>query len=88
MFGQDPPQTCSGTYPSPPDLSIKFCLDMTSFGNVLILFIAMPHAGCGLKQYCVTKNSADVLTQACTNTYPPNMFGHVPFPTPCQLNSV
>ena len=43
-----------------PPLSIKPCLDMTSFGNLLLLFIAMTHAGCGLKLYTVAINSGDV----------------------------
>ena len=62
------PQTCSSTYPVPlkhvrartvPHLSIKLCLGITSFGNVLLLFIAMTHAGCGLKLCTVTINSDD-----------------------------
>ena len=42
-----------------PHLSIKLCLDMTSFGSVLLLFIAMTHAGYGLKLRTVTINSDD-----------------------------
>ena len=53
-----PPQTCSVTYP--PHLSIKPCLDMTSFGNLLLQYIAMTHAGCGLKLCTVTINSDDI----------------------------
>ena len=44
----------------PPYLSIKPCLHITSFGNLLLLFIAMTHAGCGLKLYSVTKNNDDI----------------------------
>ena len=59
-----PPWTCSGTYP-PPNLSIKPCLDMTSFGNLLLLIIALTHAGCGLKLCTVTINSDDIYPRAC-----------------------
>ena len=54
----------------PPHLSIKPYLDMTSFGHVLLLFIAMTHAGCGLKLCTVTINSDDI--------YPRGMFGQDP----------
>ena len=49
MFGHVPPvnQTLS---------------DMTSFGNVLLLFIAMTHAGCGLKLCNVALSSGDVFS--------------------------
>ena len=53
----------------------------------LLLFIAMAHAGCGLRLCTVTKNSDDILTQACLGTYLPNKFGHVP-PSTCQSNPV
>ena len=72
-----------------PQLSIKLCLDMTSFGNVLLLFIAMTHAGCGLKLCSVTKNSDDIYRRACLGRTPPlNMFGHVPPPPTCQSNPI
>ena len=58
MFGHVPP----------PHLSIKPCLDMTSFGNVLLLFIAMTHAGCGLKLCRVTKNRDDKLYSPLSET--------------------
>ena len=61
------PRACLGTYP-PLHLSIKPCLDMTSFGNVLLLFIAMTHAGCGLKLCSVTKFSDDKLCSPLSET--------------------
>ena len=51
-----------------PHLSIKLCLDMTSFGNVLLLFIAMTHAGCGFKLCRVTKNRDDKLCSPLSET--------------------
>ena len=44
----------------PPYLSIKPYLDTTSFGNLLLLFIAITHAGCSLKLCSVNINSGDV----------------------------
>ena len=66
----------------PPHLSIKPCLDMTSFGNLLLLFIAMTYSGCDLRLSIVTKNCDDILTRACLCMTPLNMFGHVPIPSP------
>ena len=57
-------RACLGRTP-PPHLSIKPCLDMTSVGNLLLLFIAMTHAGCRLKLCTVTKNSDDIYSRAC-----------------------
>ena len=48
-----------------PHLLIKPCLDMTSFGNLLLLFIAMTHAECGLKLCSVINNSDDIYPRAC-----------------------
>ena len=45
-----------GHVPPPPDLSTKHCLDITSFGNALLLYIEMTDAGCGLKLCTFTKN--------------------------------
>ena len=93
MFGHvlpSSPQTWLGTY-SHFHLSIKFCLHMTLFGNVLLLFIAMTHAGCGLRLCTVTKNRNDIHTQACLGTYylPPHKhdWARTPIST-CQSNSV
>ena len=62
-------------------LSIKPCLNMTSFGNLLFLFIAMTHAGCGFKLCNVAIISGNVPPLTCSGTFPPsNMFGHVPHP--------
>ena len=70
-----------------PQLSIKLCLDMTSIFNVLLLFLAMNHAGCGVKLCTVTKNSDDVYPSACLGRTPSiNMFGHVPASPPYDLS--
>ena len=65
-----------------PQVAIKPCLDMTSFGNLLLLFIDMTLAGCGLKLWTVNKHSNDIPSWACTCTCPPphflNMLMHVP----------
>ena len=74
----------------PPHLSIKPYLDMTSFGIRLLLFIAMTHAGCGLKLCSVTKNSDDIPPLTCSGTYippPQTCSGTYPLPT-CQSNPV
>ena len=42
-------------------IAMTNALDMTSFGNLLLLFIAMTHAGCGLRLFRVTKNLNDKL---------------------------
>ena len=64
-----PPRTCLNLY---PPLPIKPCLDMTSFDNILLLFIAMTHARCGLYLCTVTINSGVVLSfQTCSGTYSP-----------------
>ena len=55
-----------------PHLSIKFWLNITSFGNVLLLCIAMTHAGCALRIRTITINSDDI-------------FGHV---TPLPVNQI
>ena len=69
MFGQDPPSlNISGHVPVLPHLSNKACLEMTSFGNVLLLFIAMTHAGCGLKLCRVTTNRDDKLFSPLSET--------------------
>ena len=67
-------------------LSIKPCLKMTSFGNVLLLFIAMTHAKCGFKLITVTKNSVDILTRACLGRQSPQTCSGM-YPT-CQPNVV
>ena len=64
------PRTCLGSYPFP--LPIKLVLDMTSFGNLLLLFIAMTHILSNLKVRTLAINSGDVP--------PSNKFEHVPFP--------
>ena len=66
-----------------PHLSIKPWLDMTSFGNLLLLFIAMTHAGCGLRQCTVSKNSDDISPRACLGRTPP--FKHVRARTPLSI---
>ena len=68
MFGMDPPALEYAQASPPlkyarartPHLSIKLCPDMTSFGNLLSLFIAMTHAECGLKLCTITNNSDDI----------------------------
>ena len=41
---------------------------MTSFGNLLLLFIEMTHAGCGLRLCRVTKNRDDKLCSPLSET--------------------
>ena len=73
------PSTCSGKYPLAPHLSIKPCLDMTSLGNRLLLFIAMTRAGCCLRLCSFTVNSGDV---------PPLKQVRARTPPTCQSNRV
>ena len=61
------PRACLGRT---PHLSIKPCLDMTSFGKRLLLFIAMTHACCGLRLCTVSKNSNDIYLRACLGRTP------------------
>ena len=49
-------------------MSIKPCLDITSFGNRLLLFIAMTHAGCGLRLCRLTKTRDDKLCSPLSET--------------------
>ena len=52
-----------GHFPSP--LSISPCLDMTSFGNVLLLKIGMTHPLSILRVRTVTINSGDIAIRTC-----------------------
>ena len=71
-----------------PQLSIKPCLNITSFGNLLLLFIAMTHEGCGLKLCDDTMISNVIYPRHVWARPPLNMFGHLP-PTPTfQSNPV
>ena len=43
----------------PPPVNQTLSRHDVIFGNIMLLFIAMTHAGCSLKLYTVTKNSND-----------------------------
>ena len=84
--GDVPPSNMFGHVP--PHLSIKPCLDMTSCGNLLLLFIAMTHAGCSLKLCSVTKNSDDIYPRACLGRILPLEHVRARTPPTCQSNPV
>ena len=63
-----PCRTCLGTYPQPVNKTFS---RHDVIGNLLLLFITMTNARCGLKHCSVTKNSNDIYPKTYLERAPP-----------------